>query len=364
MKKVIFVLLFILSFSINTLAQKTSKDVVYTPGVPSACILGKIYINVATGAVYTFKTAVGCNPIGSGTFTGQLLGPDGTGLAPTYSFANSPATGIYSTTTNRLAMSVNNSLQFLLYGTQLDVPATLFIGMGENLSLANDGANVLSLRNTTNAQRLNIANTYTSGANREDLSFYFNANIGHIGTTTTGATARVLQIDYGGTTTAAISIPITSGNITFGGPITVSSCTGCSLSATNGQSVLSADFDVTGTAFVDTGLSVTLPAAGTYIVSATVASTYNASANFPQLIFKLFNSTDATDVANSQVRTYDEVTGVYFGRTTKFDNIITIAASKTIKLYASRGAVATYTLSRIHSTATEGYTRLNYVRLS
>ena len=81
--------------------------------------------------------------------------------------------------------------------------------------LYRDVANTLAQRNGTNAQRYNLANTYTSGSVREDLSFYWSSNVAHIGATTTGATARVLQLDFGGTTTAAISIPITSGAVTF-----------------------------------------------------------------------------------------------------------------------------------------------------
>jgi hypothetical protein len=99
------------------------------------------------------------------------------------------------------------------------VTLTFSISGGANPTLVADASNTLSLRNSTAAMRANIGNTFTSTSNREDLSLYFSLNVAHIGTTTTGGTARVMQFDYGGTTTSAISIPITSGDITFGGAV-------------------------------------------------------------------------------------------------------------------------------------------------
>jgi hypothetical protein len=89
--------------------------------------------------------------------------------------------------------------------------------------LQQDAANTLALHNSTNAQRVNIGNTFTDSTHKEDLSLYFSSNVAHIGTTQTGATARSLQIDYGGTTTPAITVPITSGTINIGGLISTTS---------------------------------------------------------------------------------------------------------------------------------------------
>jgi len=74
-------------------------------------------------------------------------------------------------------------------------------------------ADTWSQRRGTNAQAFNLYNTYTSGSVYERLGIYWSSHIAHIGAQHTGATARALQLDYGGTTTAAISIPITSGNV-------------------------------------------------------------------------------------------------------------------------------------------------------
>jgi hypothetical protein len=86
-----------------------------------------------------------------------------------------------------------------------------------DLAIVREGARTLGLRDGTNANRLQISNTWTSTSVHEELSLYFSSNVAHIAATHTGATARVMQLDYGGTTTSAISIPITSGQVTFGG---------------------------------------------------------------------------------------------------------------------------------------------------
>jgi hypothetical protein len=93
-----------------------------------------------------------------------------------------------------------------------------------NLVLKAGTTNVVEQRNGTSAQILDVYNTYTSSTNFERLMFDWatSANIAMIYTQkgSGGGTARVLQVNYGGTTTSAISVPITSGAITFGGGIT------------------------------------------------------------------------------------------------------------------------------------------------
>ena len=79
--------------------------------------------------------------------------------------------------------------------------------------------NRLEQRNGTNAQKFRVCNTFTSLSNFEAAALTWATNVFRIGTETTGGTARVLSIDYGGTTTSAISVPITSGDISFGGSV-------------------------------------------------------------------------------------------------------------------------------------------------
>lgn len=101
-----------------------------------------------------------------------------------------------------------NGLNFAVSGSSLNA---LFYG-------ASGG--IIQQRNSTSAMTHQIYNTFTDASNGEWATFNWASNIFHIGATKNGTgTARVMQLDYGGTTTAAISIPITSGDITLGGSV-------------------------------------------------------------------------------------------------------------------------------------------------
>ncbi len=102
--------------------------------------------------------------------------------------------------------------------------------------LRRDAANTLALRNSTNAQTFNVYNTWTTAAtNFEAFGLGWASNVLHLGTTkgSVTGTARVLQIDYGGTTTAAFSIPITSGDIAHGGLVGTYTTSGSGLTVAN-----------------------------------------------------------------------------------------------------------------------------------
>jgi hypothetical protein len=174
-------------------------------GVVSNSLLSDDGTNVnLTSGYFSFGGATASTAALSRTGTAlQTILGDGSNYA-THAAANS-----YVTTVR--VQGVGGSINFTDAGTNP------FAGGSVDLSLVRDAANILALRNSTNAQRINIGNTFTSTSNREDLSIYNTSNVGHVGMTTTGGTARVLQLDYGGTTTAAISVPITSGPITLGG---------------------------------------------------------------------------------------------------------------------------------------------------
>jgi hypothetical protein len=136
----------------------------------------------------------------------------------------------------------------------------------------------------------------------------------------------------------------------------------------NGSSVLGATFNITGTAgtFQDTGLSVTLPGAGTYRVTAdvNVKLTGNAGTGW-WITLEFYNSTDAAAVANSErLGILTATTGVQQQIGLSMHKIITVAASKTIKLYAARNGSGSpsWTASDIASTA-NGRTEMSYERI-
>jgi hypothetical protein len=137
-----------------------------------------------------------------------------------------------------------------------------------------------------------------------------------------------------------------------------------------GQSVLSAGYNITAVvaAYVDVGLSVTLPDAGTYEIWADVRSEMRGTVGtFWWVGVKLYNSTDAANVANSErIVVFTGTTGLYIQNTAPIRLHVTVAASKVIKLYAKRDAVgagATFSVSYISSDA-EGRSVLGYKKLS
>src|SRR5581483_2391468 len=115
----------------------------------------------------------------------------------------------------------------------------------------------------------------------------------------------------------------------------------------NGQSVLAANFSITaanGTA-QDTALSVTLPSAGTYELTANVRLTFSFSAGTQGYVTcKLPNTTDSTDVSNSErMLYYSATTNFTVMNTTSMRTVVTVAASKTINLYVTRNSATTWT---------------------
>lgn len=215
----------------------------------SAQLLGVISDETGTGLVVSnTNAAVTAMTITSGTLagttvnTGAITGgttspvlltatnaraANGSAGTPSIAFTSATDTGFFyeTTTYSKIAWSQGGTLggvfdsggMYMKSTGSIAFLASDSVGAIGDTKLFRDAAYTVALRNSTNAQRFNIGNTFTSTSVREDLSLYNSSNVGHIGMTTTGATARVLQLDYGGTTTAAISIPITSGAVTFGG---------------------------------------------------------------------------------------------------------------------------------------------------
>ena len=141
------------------------------------------------------------------------------------------------------------------------------------------------------------------------------------------------------------------------------------LAMQTGESVLGSSFSITGTAgtFQDTGLSITLPSAGTYLIIANIRGVLTGNAGTAWWIeSKLYNSTDAADVANSERMTiYANTAALGNQNTSILSAIVTVTAAKTIKLYAARNGAGSpsWTASQIAS-ASNGRTTLSYVEIT
>ena len=138
------------------------------------------------------------------------------------------------------------------------------------------------------------------------------------------------------------------------------------ITATLGQQVLLSTYTISADngAYEDTGLSVTLPSAGTYYVWAQVRSNVVAVTTAGAFILvELYNSTDSAAVANSeQIGAYGSTVSASYYGTPFIGILITVAASKVIKLYAKVTAPGTTSTRTINSDS-NGRTRLGYVKL-
>jgi len=137
------------------------------------------------------------------------------------------------------------------------------------------------------------------------------------------------------------------------------------IGASNGRTVLAADYTITADdTWEDTGLNITLPASGTYLISYITSTIIQTSDIDGLIVARLYNQTDAAAVANSDlIIAYN--TGTLANIPTATGQIIvTVAASKTIRLEAKRFSGVTWTQSIITSSSTYGYSSLTWVRIA
>ena len=135
----------------------------------------------------------------------------------------------------------------------------------------------------------------------------------------------------------------------------------------NGFAALGANYTISGDngAYEDTGLSISLPSAGTYLVWYTARTNIAAAAggSGAYILTELYNSTDAAAIANSeQIGAYaTTITASYYGVGTVIARV-TIAASKTVKLYA-KSVAPTSTTTRTVNSDTNGRTTIGYLKV-
>src|SRR6185295_316070 len=173
----------------------------------TASTLGSMLLDlqIASTSVFKVATASGANLVtitGAATITGNTTFAGGAAL-----ISGAAGLSIDSTTP-------------IFWGTSI---ASTTLG---DTRIYRDTAGILGIRAGTAAMNLRVYNTFTTVTTAGEWlkhDWITTANQIRIGAakgSSTG-TARVMSLDYGGTEAspvAAISIPITSGNITFGGP--------------------------------------------------------------------------------------------------------------------------------------------------
>jgi hypothetical protein len=132
--------------------------------------------------------------------------------------------------------------------------------------------------------------------------------------------------------------------------------------------VLGSGYSITAdNTWEDTGLSITLPSAGTYLIDGTVRAAVNNSAIGSYIVVKLKQfdgATDEGDIADSEtLAVYSASAGLGWQNSVSLSMPpIEVAASKVIKLYAWRAPSGTYAFASVGSDSA-GKTRLRYLKI-
>ena len=155
------------------------------------------------------------------------------------------------------------------------------------------------------------------------------------------------------------------GTLTLGNSLTLSLTTSALPNATNGTSVLPGTYSVTGPngTWQRVGVALSLPSSGTYQISCDVRGLLLMSSGAGALSYRLYNTTDAAAVSNSErLGLYAWSASSYYLGTASLTQIVKVAAAKTIDLQAMRDLGTTYTQAQIDSDAS-GRTQCAYIKL-
>lgn len=138
------------------------------------------------------------------------------------------------------------------------------------------------------------------------------------------------------------------------------------ITATTGSAVLGSTFLITGASGVyqDTGLTLSLPSAGTYMLRGRILGNVNVLTSGPGFISCKFRDVTAgADVANSQtVIAFVQAINSTVIVTAPMLSILTVSGATSVNLYAARNLAGTYNTSELNSTSS-GYTEISYIKI-
>jgi hypothetical protein len=139
------------------------------------------------------------------------------------------------------------------------------------------------------------------------------------------------------------------------------------ITATYGSSTLGSTYTIPtdNGSYASTGLTTTLPGAGTYILICSVRTNIQASTTpGAYILTELYNTTDGAAITDSeQIGAYGSTINVaYYGTSTVFV-FVTVAASKTIALYTKTVAPSS-TATRTVNSDSNGRSRIGYVKIA
>lgn len=140
---------------------------------------------------------------------------------------------------------------------------------------------------------------------------------------------------------------------------------GSAIDNISGQSVLGSSYTITAdSTFENTGLSVSIPSAGTYLISFNVREQTLMTTGQGYIQLRLFDVTNSAAIANSDRMTYITTTLASNQQAeSAYSAIITTAGAITLRLEAERNVLSGSWSSANITSDTAGYTTLSYVKL-
>jgi len=138
------------------------------------------------------------------------------------------------------------------------------------------------------------------------------------------------------------------------------------ITATAGSAVLGSTFLITGASGVyqDTGLTLSLPSTGTYLLSGRILGNVNVLTSGPGFISCKFRDTTAgADVANSQtIIAFVQAINTTVIATAPMFSTLTVTGTPSVNLYCARNLASAYNTSELNSTSA-GYTQISYIKI-
>ena len=274
------------------------------------------------------------------THSGKVLQTDGT---------NTSWQTNGSGTVTSVAVSVNNGIS--VSGSPITTSGTFTLGLGAITPTS------VSTGNLTASGTVSLPN-----ASITDAMLRNSAGLSVIGRPAASSGAPSDIVSTGARTFLASSAANTA--VTFRAIDTADFPTGDWIGANNGTSYASASTALTAdTTWFATGASVTL-AAGTYLVTSFAQGFMRTTASTAAVTTRLFNVTDATAITSSECCILWDTAAVRQAQTGSVTLIITVGASKSIRLEASRLAGGAYTVSPTILNDTVGRSGITYVRIA
>lgn len=226
--------------------------------------------------------------------------------------------------------------------------------------LLTSGASAPGWSNSLTGITINAATNSLSNIATSMLASGFNLAATQGGTGQTSYT--VGDVLYASTTTALSKLAAS----TAGYPLTsngagVAPSYQAPITNTTGSSSLSSTYSVT-TSYGKVGLSVSLPSAGKYRVFGEVRCQLQVSSSTGNITIRLYNSTAASAITDSERISVFSQSSVLAGSTVPISEIITVAGASTIDVQAITAAGPTYTSAQILSDSS-GRSRLFYEKI-